>query len=148
MITALILAGGQGLRMGAEDKGLVHWQGKPLIKHVMSAIDTQVNRIIISANRNLETYQSFGVPVFSDAPEHLHQGPLAALMSLDTKLLKSSQWLLCVPCDTPLLPDNLVTKFQAALKESPATLAFYVETSAGIQPSCMFLSIQASLMPA
>lgn len=135
MISALILAGGQGSRMDSQDKGLVHWQGKPLIKHVLNRIDPQVHQVIISANRNLDEYKNFGVPVFSDLPAYVNQGPLAALMSVPIH----TQWVVCVPCDTPLLPSNLVAKFQAAQKDAPETLAFYVETSAGLQPSCMYL---------
>ena len=37
-IFALILAGGQGSRMGGVDKGLVQWHNKALIDHVIEKI--------------------------------------------------------------------------------------------------------------
>lgn len=55
-IFALILAGGQGSRMGGVDKGLVQWHNKALIDHVIEKIRPQVSHIAISANRNLESY--------------------------------------------------------------------------------------------
>ena len=54
-IFALILAGGQGSRMGGVDKGLVQWHNKALIDHVIEKIRPQVSHIAISANRNLES---------------------------------------------------------------------------------------------
>jgi molybdenum cofactor guanylyltransferase len=36
----LILAGGRGQRMGGRDKGLVEWQGQPLVAQVQAAVRT------------------------------------------------------------------------------------------------------------
>ena len=78
-IFALILAGGQGSRMGGVDKGLVQWHNKALIDHVIEKIRPQVSHIAISANRNLESYAQRSAHVFSDARQWQHYGPLAAL---------------------------------------------------------------------
>ena len=75
-ITAVILAGGKGRRMGGEDKGLMELHGRPLIKHVLAIIAPQVGAVIINANRNLDRYAGFGYPVLRDDLQDF-QGPLA-----------------------------------------------------------------------
>ena len=75
-ITAVILAGGKGRRLEGQDKGLVVYQDKPLIQHVIERIQPQVANIVINANRNQEEYKRFGFPVISDEMSDF-QGPLA-----------------------------------------------------------------------
>ena len=41
-ITGVILAGGRARRMGGADKGLVLFNGKPLIEYVIDALEPQV----------------------------------------------------------------------------------------------------------
>lgn len=97
-VAAVILAGGQGRRMGGADKGLLDYRGRPLVEWVLDALAPQVAEILISANRNLDRYARYGRRVLPDAlpdfPGPL-AGVLAALDAVDT------EWLLAVPCDTP-----------------------------------------------
>ncbi len=112
-IFALILAGGQGSRMGGVDKGLVQWHNKALIDHVIEKIRPQVSHIAISANRNLESYAQRSAHVFSDARQWQHYGPLAALCTAANDLqIATADWLLIVSCDMPRLPENLVSQFE------------------------------------
>jgi molybdenum cofactor guanylyltransferase len=67
-ITGLILAGGQGSRMGGVDKGLQLLRGRPLVEHAIERLQAQVGSLAISANRNLEVYRGYGFPVWPDAP--------------------------------------------------------------------------------
>ncbi|HAN56705.1 MAG TPA: molybdenum cofactor guanylyltransferase MobA [Betaproteobacteria bacterium] len=118
-VSAIILAGGAGRRMGGQDKGLIMLAGRPLVAHVVQRIAPQVAEILISANRNLSDYQALGYPVLCDASPDL-QGPLAGLLSG----LRAAQheWLLSVPCDTPLLPVNLVTELLKPLLADEADI--------------------------
>ena len=59
-LTAVILAGGNGSRMGGLDKGLVPFNNNPLISYAINAVTPHVSEIIISANRNVSQYQEFG----------------------------------------------------------------------------------------
>lgn len=146
-ITALILAGGQGSRMGGEDKGLIEWQGKAFIDHVADCLRPQVKHIAISANRNLEQYAQRSPHVFSDARRWQMMGPLAALCTAASDLqLASADWLLTVPCDTPHLPSDLAATFSAAVRKSPLCHAFYAQTSARAHYSIMF--VRPQLLPA
>jgi molybdopterin-guanine dinucleotide biosynthesis protein A len=99
-VTGLVLAGGQGSRMGGQDKGLVELAGRPMIEFVLEALRPQVDRVLISANRHLEHYAMYGHPVVPDESAG-YQGPLAGLASALRHL--ETEFLLTVPCDAPLL---------------------------------------------
>jgi len=119
-ITALILAGGQAKRMLGADKGLLLLDGKPLITWVLKSISPQVDEILISANRNIDTYAAFGHPILQDRTPS-YDGPLAGLLrGLEAA---SHDLVLCVPCDTPFLPDDLALRLYAALREQRAQIA-------------------------
>lgn len=119
-ITAVILAGGMGRRMGGVDKGLIQLAGRSMAEHVLARIVPQVGRVIINANRNRTEYTRLGHPVFSDELNDF-QGPLAgvatALAQIDTPLL------LTLPCDSPAPPDDLAQRLYRALQDRQADIA-------------------------
>lgn len=79
-VAGLILAGGQGSRMQGCDKGLVLLRGEPLVAHVARRLAPQVGPLILSANRNAETYARYGRVVADDTDAlGAWQGPLAGL---------------------------------------------------------------------
>ncbi len=45
-VSGVILAGGLARRMGGEDKGLVDFQGQPLINHVIKRLLPQVDQLL------------------------------------------------------------------------------------------------------
>ena len=140
---ALILAGGQGERMGGADKGLALWRDKPLIDHVIEAISPQVEHIAISANRNLEEYARRSAHVFADSRQWQHLGPLAALSTAANDLqIAAADWLLVVPCNMPALPPDLVAKFETVSKRTPLCNAFYVETPVTPHHNVMYIRPQ------
>lgn len=106
-ITALILAGGKGRRLGGQDKGLVEYQGKILIQHVLDKITPQVDSVFINANRNQKEYKKLGYNVISDDLSDF-QGPLAGFAIA----MKSSNtdYILTMPCDGPHLPEDYVSR--------------------------------------
>ena len=103
-VSAVILAGGRGLRMGGADKGLIEYRQRPLVEWVLDAIRPQASEVLISANRNLEAYAKYGCRVLPDAlPDY--PGPLAGVLTAMEAV--NTAWLLVVSCDTPHLPANL-----------------------------------------
>lgn len=111
-ITAVILAGGKGRRLEGQDKGLVIYQGKPLIQHVIERIQSQVGDIVINANRNQETYETYGFSTISDEMSDF-QGPLAGFATA-MKIVKTD-YILTLPCDGPSLPLDLVSRMLSKL---------------------------------
>jgi len=106
-ITGLILAGGRASRMDGSDKGLLKLLGKPMVAHVINRLKPQLDTILISANRHIDTYQQFGYEVLIDDYDD-YRGPLAGM---SRGLAHSqSEYLLTVPCDGPLLPLDLASR--------------------------------------
>ncbi len=118
--SCIILAGGQGKRVGGHDKGLVLYQGKPLIETVLEIMRPQVDDIIISANRNITTYQKFTDNVVSDLSSS-YQGPLAGIVACLKHCRHSNA--VVVACDMPGLPDDLVSRLLAAMKNNDVSIA-------------------------
>ena len=52
--TGVILAGGLARRMNQLDKGLVCYQGRPLVSYAIAALTPLVQELIINANRHHE----------------------------------------------------------------------------------------------
>jgi len=119
-MTAVILAGGMGRRMGGQDKGLVELKGRPLVAHVIDAVDPQVSHLLINANRNHPAYARFGPPVLSDELKDF-QGPLAGILAAMKKA--PTPLLLVVPCDTPHLPADLGARLRRAMADADAEIA-------------------------
>jgi molybdenum cofactor guanylyltransferase len=124
-ITAIILAGGRGSRMGGVDKGLQSFNGVPLALHTLRRLRAQkgalVTHTMLNANRNAATYEAMGVPVWPDASPEAFAGPLAGFLTglrhCDTL------YLMTVPCDTPLFPLDLAQRLADALQHDHAEIA-------------------------
>jgi molybdopterin-guanine dinucleotide biosynthesis protein A len=96
----LLLAGGQGQRMGGRDKGLIEWRGEPLIQHLHRLTRPLTDDLIISCNRNRERYQAFADHLVQD-DESDFPGPYAGIRA--GLAVARHDFLLVMPCDTPLL---------------------------------------------
>ncbi len=121
-ITAVILAGGRGSRMGGVDKGLQSFNGVPLAMHTLLRLTPQVGEVMINANRNLAAYESFGVPVWPDATAlGDFAGPLSGFMTGLERC--ETPYLVTVPCDTPLFPLDLVARMAVVFEEQSADFA-------------------------
>ncbi len=119
-ITGILLAGGQGRRMGGVDKGLQLLRGKPMAQHVIERFAPQVDELLINANQNGERYAAFGHRVVPDQiPDFA--GPLAGLHAALSAALHP--WVATAPCDSPFLPADLVARLSTALQAGEADLA-------------------------
>ena len=119
-ITGIILAGGRGSRMGGADKGLQNFRGMPMAMYTLMRLAPQVGEMMINANRNLAAYESMGVPVWPDTLSD-YAGPLAGFLT-GLEHCETS-FLVTVPCDTPLFPDDLVARLVEALEREDADIA-------------------------
>lgn len=119
-ITGVILAGGAARRMGGQDKGLVPFAGRPLVEWVIEALAPQVLGLVINANRNRETYASYGHPVIADETEGF-QGPLAGFACAMAAV--STPWILTLPCDGPFPAPDLSERLCAALAAQDREIA-------------------------
>ncbi|MGA8515358.1 MAG: molybdenum cofactor guanylyltransferase MobA [Burkholderiaceae bacterium] len=124
-ITAIILAGGRGSRMGGVDKGLQTFNGVPLALHTLMRLQMQEGGVIaetmVNANRNLAAYEAMGVSVWPDAAPSEFAGPLAGFLTGLERC--ETPYLLTVPCDTPLFPLDLAQRLANALEREDAEIA-------------------------
>jgi molybdopterin-guanine dinucleotide biosynthesis protein A len=119
-VTGIVLAGGQGSRMGGVDKGLQLFRGKPMAAHAVERLAPQVDELLINANRNPEAYAELGHRVIADEIAGF-AGPLAGF---ERGLAHASGALVVtVPCDSPFLPLDLVKRLREALEREGAQLA-------------------------
>ena len=120
LVTGIILAEGRARRMGGVDKGLIDLDGSPMIAHVVRRLIPQVSSIIISANRNLKEYGKWTDRVVKDAIGDF-DGPLAGMASgLD---LVDTEFAATVPCDSPLLPKDLISRMHRECVSRAADIA-------------------------
>lgn len=139
-ITGLILAGGQGSRMGGCDKGLILFEGKPLFLHALERLQPQVGKLIINANRNTEIYAGFDYPVVADVPnaqQEAFAGPLAGLLA--GLRACTTDWLATVPCDSPAFPADLVACLSDAASANPCAHLIVARTPVQTHPVFMLV---------
>ncbi|OQC07333.1 molybdenum cofactor guanylyltransferase [Candidatus Skiveiella danica] len=148
-ITALVLAGGRGTRMGGVDKGLQTFNGTPLALHTLLRLQMQqgdlIGEVMINANRNLAAYEAFGAPVWPDSlPDYA--GPLAGFMTGLERC--ETPFLMTVPCDTPLFPPDLAVRLADALGRENADIAMAAarEEDGQIRTQPVFCLLRAELL--
>ncbi len=77
-IFGVILAGGQGRRMGGADKAFLPLAGRSLIRHVLDRLRPQVDSVILSANGDASRFDGLGCMV---VPDEASQGPLSGILA-------------------------------------------------------------------
>jgi len=140
-LSALVLAGGAGRRMGGRDKGLEPFLGQPMVGHVLKALAPSVDELVIVANRHLDAYRRLGHPTISD-PGGIRRGPAAAVHAALGRL--RHDWVLLAPCDMPRYrsqwPARLVARQRAT--DSPVVIAYDGDR---LQPGVTLLHIPTLL---
>jgi molybdopterin-guanine dinucleotide biosynthesis protein A len=138
-ITGLVLAGGQGRRMGGVDKGLQALRGKPMVQWAIERLAPQVDEILINCNQNLEAYARFGHRLVPDEIGGF-AGPLAGLHA---GLKAASHPLVAtVPCDSPFLPQDLVARLARHMQGKDLAVA-----KTGEQAHPVFSLVRKSVLP-
>ena len=131
-VTGIVLAGGLGRRMGGVDKGLQELRGRPMAAWVIERFAPQVDELLINANQNAGIYAGFGHRVIADVVGG-YAGPLAGLHAGLT--VAAHPLVATVPCDSPFLPADVVSRLLTALESNHAQLAV---ARTGDQPHPVF----------
>ena len=152
-ITALILAGGRGSRMGGVDKGLQNFNGVPLALHTLLRLQMQdggpLAQVMINANRNLAAYEAFGASVWPDVLAD-YAGPLAGFLTGLERC--ESPYLVTTPCDTPLFPLDLVVRLAQAMADQDADIAMVAapepdaQGQSTVRPQPVFCLLRVELL--
>jgi molybdenum cofactor guanylyltransferase len=141
VITGVVLAGGLGRRMGGVDKGLKLLRGKPMVQWAIESFAPQVDEVLINANQNLDAYGAFGYRVIPDAIGG-YAGPLAGLHRGLTEA--AHDLVATVPCDSPFLPADLVSRLHAAMQANDVELTV---ARTGDQPHPVFCLCRRTVLP-
>jgi molybdopterin-guanine dinucleotide biosynthesis protein A len=146
----LVLAGGQGRRMGGIDKAFVALGGKPLIAHVIERVQPQVDQLLISANGDASRFASFGARVLPDDPAFGSVGPLSGLFTA-LKVLQSkpapARWIALFACDTPFFPSDLAVHLRDEAVRAHAHVAI-PESAGRVHPTFALVRSDADISPA
>lgn len=102
-LTGIVLSGGKSSRMGKE-KGLIDFQGKPLISYAIDALKPLVQNIIIGANNQLNEYKKLGYPIVEDEIKNI--GPLGGVFS--TLRSSHTKYNIILSCDMPFVNTALL----------------------------------------
>jgi molybdenum cofactor guanylyltransferase len=158
-VGAVVLAGGRGMRMGGVDKGLQLFRGQPMVWHAVQRLQQQTfgapALIGINANRNQDQYAHICTPVWPDEIEGF-AGPLAGFLTALTHCqahTSALEYLLTVPCDSPLFPLDLLQRMAQALVQSNAPIAVACasepddEGAIRVRTQPVFCLMRTSLLP-
>lgn len=105
-ITAIVLCGGAGARLGARDKTIVPVAGRPLVSYTVRGLAPQVGRIVLSCGRDPAPYADLGHDVVEDVQPG--DGPLGGVVSALSVV--DTDWVLVHPGDTPFPDHALVAR--------------------------------------
>ena len=135
-VSAVVLCGGKGSRLGGVEKPLRELLGRPLLDRVLTALRPQAQELVIVANARHEAYASRGTRLVDDGT-YAGRGPLAGIAA--GLAAAANEQVVCAPGDAPLLPPDLVAALQAARRHAGAEVAV-VHDGGGWQPLCCLLS--------
>jgi molybdenum cofactor guanylyltransferase len=108
----VILAGGQGRRMGGADKAMLPLKGIPLVHYVNQRFKPQVAQLAISANGDAARFSDLGLPVL---PDDDSRGPLSGVLAALTWAADAgADAVVTVPVDCPFLPGDLAPRLLLA----------------------------------
>lgn len=97
--------------MSGRDKGLIEWNGRPMVSYSVDVLRKIADPVYVSANRHLCEYESLGLRVVADGVVGF-QGPLAGVLS--AMKLAQTPYLVTLPCDTPLIDIEVLNRLVAA----------------------------------
>jgi len=137
-VSGVVLAGGQGRRMGGVDKGLQPLRGKPMAQWALERLAPQVDEILINCNQNLDAYARFGYRLVPDEIGGF-AGPLAGLHA--SLKAAAHPLVVTVPCDSPFLPSDLVSRLKQHLMEKDLAVA-----KTGDQPHPVFSLVRRDVL--
>lgn len=131
VVAGLILAGGLSRRMGDGDKTLIEVEGKTLLARIIERLHPQVGPLMLNANGDVSRFGPLDVPVLPDVIDGFG-GPLVGVLTgleWAARFAPQCRYMISVPSDAPLLPNDLVARLMAERAEHNAELA--VAFSAG-----------------
>lgn len=124
VFSGIVLAGGKSSRMGI-DKGLMDFDGQPLIQYSIELLENFCDDIVISANN--PQYERFGYPVVPD--KILGLGPAGGITSASKKVI--NDWIIFLSCDIPFVTPAVIDRLSIETGKSNAIIPIHEN---GVEP--------------
>lgn len=141
-IAGVVLAGGRATRMGGQDKGLLLIQGRTMIERICEALRPQVATLLINANRNQARYAELTQCTLVEDQIGHFAGPLAGMAAALNAI--KQHYLVAVPCDSPFLAPDLVSRLYMQLQTQQAEIAMAMLAD---KPQPVFVMLSRHLLP-
>ncbi|MGM0767865.1 MAG: molybdenum cofactor guanylyltransferase MobA [Pseudomonadota bacterium] len=136
-VVGLLLAGGEGRRLGGRDKGMAPWRGRSMAAWVCDALAAVASPVLVSANRSLDDYRALAPApghVFEDDARIRGHGPLAGLLTgLRQARAHGAAAVLVCPCDTPEITSEVLARLVSAW-QAAAESAVIAECAGRVHP--------------
>ena len=131
-ILGLILAGGHSSRMGRDKAGLI-FGGKSLVQNQIASFERHKFPVAVSSN-TFDKAELGHIAVLPDPAEIKYGGPLAGVYAgLQYASANGFGYILTVPVDCPIIPEEFFVKITAGLDEN--TTLKIASTPSGLQPT-------------
>ena len=113
LYSCIVLSGGMSRRMG-QDKGSMIIQDKPMIKHILSTLNHEIDEAIVVLNdkKRIVKYSEFIDPqdysyeITFVEDKIKNKGPMPGIMTGLEQI--SSDYALVMPCDSPFISKNYI----------------------------------------
>jgi molybdopterin-guanine dinucleotide biosynthesis protein A len=125
-----VLAGGEGRRMGGV-KALRPFRGTTLLGHAVRLARRWSDEVVVVV-RDPAQAAGTDVPLLRDRAGV--EGPLAGLAAaLEQAAAQGADLLMTLPCDMPALPEELLPRLVAGIRQAKAAMA---EADGALEPAC------------
>ena len=138
--SCIILCGGKSSRMG-RDKGSMIIQDKPMIKHILSTLNHQINEAIIVLNEQarIDRYGEFINPqdytytITFVEDKIKDKGPMPGIMTGLSYI--NSDYALILPCDSPYVSKNYIQTIFSEINNDYQAIVPYHNTEDKLRTS-------------
>ena len=138
--SCIVLCGGQSRRMG-RDKGSMIIQDKPMIKHILSTLNHNIDEVIIVLNdrTRIDKYNEFinsaeyDYPITFVEDKIKNRGPMPGIMSGLENI--SGNYSLVLPCDSPYVTQKYLKAIFNEIEEGYQAIVPYHDSENKLKTS-------------
>ena len=140
MKSCIIICGGQSRRMG-QDKGSMIIHDNPMIKHILTTLNNEIDEAIIVLNnqKRIDNYSKFISPhdytyeIKITKDKIKNKGPLSGIQSGLENI--KSQYAIVFPCDSPYITKNTINLLFSQIKNNIQAIVPYHDTNNKLKTS-------------
>jgi molybdenum cofactor guanylyltransferase len=143
-IPVVILTGGVGVRMGGNKTTRI-LGGRSLLARSLDHTRSYSSHIAVATNRLNQDDLPAGTDCLVDEADHI--GPISGLSSaLNYAAARDASHVLIMPCDTPFLPEDLMSRLSTSIGTAGAAVA---ASNMRVHAACSLWRVDAAaLLPA